>query len=327
MKRQLLLLSAVVALLATSCSKSEADQPKTNDGRIRVSSSIVGTQTKAIVGPTAALTGFKFMRADYATEQTNPEFVMGSGIYTSCTGDRAAGATSAVTFSGDQKYSQKNDYTYFLGYDPTAFEGGNAVYWDIDGKTDLLVTDVWSAGKFSAPKTTGMMFKHILARIEVIVQAPNGVSASVIKDNWGQIKSITVETPKQILFGLDDRELLPMSSDMSYVAMTAGQSYATLLPASDIPAFGNAAVLCGAMIGLPAVVTPTNQVKFKITTDKVTDKEVTATLTTAGENLTSGHIHTFTLTFDATTKEITVTGSTITDWVDGQDGTGSVTNP
>lgn len=325
MKRQLLLLSAVGALIATSCSKSEADQPKTNDGRIRVSSSIVGAQTKAIVGPTAALTGFKFIRADYATEQTNPEFVMGSGIYTSCTGDRAAGATSAVTFSGDQKYSQKNDYTYFLGYDPTAIEGGNAVIWDIDGKTDLLVTDVWSAGKFSDPKTTGMVFKHILSRIEVIVQAPDGVSASVINDNWGQIKSITVETPKEFMFDLDSRDLLPSGAETSYVAMTAGQSYATLLPASNIPAFGNMAVLCGAMIGLPVVTNPTNQVKLKITTDKVTDKEVTATLTTG--NLTSGQIHTFTLTFDATTKNITVAGSTITDWVDGQDGTGSVTNP
>lgn len=313
MKRQLLIASALIALIATSCSESESDTPQeVNDGYIRVNSSVVGVATKTIVVKDAALTDVVFLRKDdaSATAEAAIDF---TGV-TTFTGSRATGDAGGVTFTTASKYDHNDNTAYLLGYHPVGTTTVSPkTSWTIDGKKDILITDVWNAGKYTAPTTTGMTFRHALSRVEVIIEGQTGISTDALAAVWGNVTKCEISTKPTLELNWKTRAQTATGT-ATYLAMTKGTTYNDAFVATAIPANGSTAILCGAMVAPQT----TETVSIRITTKKGTAADVVKTVsTTITGGLVASKISTITLSFGAADKSITATTTSIVDWSAG----------
>ena len=180
------------------------------------------------------------------------------------------------------------------------------------------MTDVWNAGQYSSPITTGMIFRHILARIEVICQAESSSTLTVVQTVWGKIESIKFTDALPEMTYTYATDAVAVSGTPADFTLLNGATYTTgaFTPAA-IPANGNTAITASAM--LPPVAGTNITLKIKT----VEQQEITKTITLSG-NFEKGKIHTVTLTFKANGKDIDVTTSTIEEWTDGYVGNGDI---
>ena len=313
MKRILMMACAVAAL--ASCSKETNEPTMQGNASIKANSVIEGVTTRAITGTDAALSDIVFLRQDDASSNLGTfDFSSSATI----SGIRAASG-GAITFNPDQKYDQVNDETsYILGYHPTGTLNNKVVTWTPDGATDILMTDVWNAGRYSAPITTGMTFRHILARIEVICKAESGAALSVVQAMWGNIESIKFASALPTMTYTYSTNVVDATGSAADFTLLNGDTYATgAFTAVAIPANNSTAVTASAM--LP----PTASTGISLKVKTVDQSEITVPIALSG-NFVNGKIHKVTLTFNADGKKIDATASTIEDWTTGETGSGDV---
>lgn len=308
MKNYILLLAL---LIAASCTKSETDNPHGSaDGSISISSSVVGDETKAPpFVPTSSVTGIQFLHQ--TSEGTPMGGVLDFTGVTAVAGDRA-GADGAITFTGTApKYAGSNHNSYLKAYYPAGSLAPGVVTWTVDGVTDILVSDLWDAGTYTAPATTGLVFRHGLARVEVICQAKTEQGLAAAKETWGQITAIKLKAHSpSMTFTYATNVTVPSGTAVPFTLLN-GSSYTTgAFTAIDIPAYNSAVVAAAAMVN------PTGAAGLTLVVETAKYPNGVEVPVTFGGSQTflSGKIHTVTLQFDPIDKQIKVLKSAITPW-------------
>lgn len=314
MKQQYIVGLVVVALASLSCARQVQDPEPIR--HISVQSTIENPHSKAVIETDdAVLPSLSFVRTDdVVTNLSTFDFSGAAPIDAS----RALGGV--VTFIPAQTYDQIEDKTaYLFGYGPKVpIAAGRTATWIVDGGTDVLSTDVWNAGRNSSPVTTGMIFRHQLARLEVVCQADPLVPQIAVQNGWGSIESIKLcNSAPQLTLDLATQSTTGSGALVDFPLLN-GRSYTVgaFIP-TPIPASTNAAATAAAMV----VPIDAAQVTLKIKTALTPEKEITILLS---EKLLKGKIHTVNLTFKANLKDIECTGSSIVDWVIGSNGGGDV---
>lgn len=330
-----LLLCAAAAMMALSCSKNEAQEApeQINDGYIRANNSALSNKaaSRALVEPTAALSGIQFLRKDNASpSETALDFSSGTGdeAVTSFTGVRAAGASAtapaAITFSPAQPYNNLDKTAYLIGYHPAATTtAADKLSWTLDGKTDIITTAQWNGGRYSSQTNGTMAFNHELCRVEIYIQGATGLSTSVLANVWGNITAGGVQSAPTLELALAT-QARSFTGANTYLTLTELSTYATAVTAKAIPANG-AAIHFGSALVAP---NSTNTFNVQITSQTNGAKtDIPVTLEAGGPSngvMTKGHTHKVTLSFGVDAQDIKASASTIAEWVTGTAGSGNV---
>lgn len=339
MKHLLFLVLPAVLLAGCSEHDPDADAGPGRDGMIRIASAIeASAETRAAVTDGDRLTDVQFLRVDVADDGAVPSDYF-SGV-TAIGGTRDnTGAKSIVFDAPTPAYNLNDARSYFVAYHPKTTVASGVAAWPIDGRTDILVTPVWDAGKYSAPKTGGggaagdpMLFRHQLAQLEVICKAytADGTTESLVQALWGDITSI---------------ELLNTASEATYayatnaVAYNAPKGLPLLAGATYADAFAPTAVTVNAADAVTAAgmfapdVTPGSTARIQLrvrSTGIPAGVRIEVQLKNAsGVNVgfTRGLKHTVTLSLRAGEKQIDVAGTTITPWGAGYAGNSEMEFP
>ena len=317
--RQITMLSIVTGLLASSCSKDNAEEPE--PGFISEAVEIAPTlalnseNNNSILyypgpqdGVDEELTLF-FARADETTAGVY-------GAYTNMDGNdeitavRAKGHDKqALTFTPKQYYQNNGLKTKMVGWYPKATTqsvfGQTALIWNTDGSQDIMIaTKVEGNNK---TESINFDFKHTLAQIQFKAYAESAVAQS----QWGKITSIKILNQynsymSQLLVENQDNNIALMPNTMFGGTTTAFDlkniNQQGLLPTEKTNAI---------RIGDPMMILTTNtQLQLEITTNKYTNP-VTVTVPAPTKAYTAGEATTIYLLFKQ--GEITVTLEP-TDW-------------
>ncbi len=233
MKKTILI--AIATTLMCSCTK-ECDEPgnipmperpisiytaiqSENTPAITPESNTPGTRAAITDGKTA-LEGITFYLWQ---SKSNTAIDPTSTTPSSYTGNRAGDATGAITFTSASKplYDKTdNQYALLVGCwpnpTPATPANDNSLSWNINGKTDILISDLWCAGTYLAPingtesanGATPLTFKHRLAQLEVFCKAAEGEDLDKVKATWGNIKSIELlDTYPQMTYNYTTNEI------------------------------------------------------------------------------------------------------------------------
>ena len=327
---------------------------------IRISAAIeASAQSKAVTradvtpltGPidgTADIAGIQFLRKDDVASKSSLSFegvTAITGTRTKNDNNNSTTTDGDITFDGTPKPQYdlvNNHHAYFAAYYPagTVDTDTKTATFTIDGKTDILYAPLFDAGCYAAAgsvTSSTMTFSHALAQLEVVCKAESGVSIDVIKEVWGKIKKIEIATKEKASYAYSNQEFT-FSTDENGGTGTKklpllGNDYKTTFAADgiDIPTYDNSTVNAAGMFA-PAAESNTDAITLTITTQVNSGSAVTTEVAVQlkdGSNNSKGFErglkHTATLTFKSTTKEIKVTGTTITPWGTGYTGTGDVT--
>lgn len=318
MKKILIPAMAVIALAA--CSKEQPQLPADTSRNIRINTSINGVESKAVTLGSGKQTEVQVLRKDNTANTAPTDF---SGSPVSVTRETSGN----LTFATVPTYDLNNNYAFFAAYHPKGTAGSNKATWTIDGKTDIITTSAWNAGNYAAPVTTGMTFNHQLAQLEVICKADPaaGVSEAAVQSAWGKITGIElVNTSNTAEFAYNG---LGMTFSTANATLPlSGPDYSTAFSNATITK-ANSAVTAAGMFA--PVATGTAPITLNVKSTVVTGgKTVTVQLASGGSNkgFEKGLKHTVTLTFGASTKNISATATSITPWGSGYTGSGALEN-
>lgn len=305
---------AVVAIVG--CRKTQLENDVRSSHIQAVSTIENTTASKALIsGTDVALPSLGFVRVE------DPANNLGTYNFTGATPFGATRAVGGVmTFVPAQPYDQVNGKcSYLLGYGPDIAPVNDKVTWSVDGATDILKTDVWNAGTYTTSINTGMVFRHELARLEVVCQAEAGTALAIINSSWGDIESIKLKGTSPSLELDYATQLTAGAGTATDLTLLNGTSYTVgaFTPVA-VPANGSTAINAASMV----VATGTPNITLLVKTAKSNgEKEIPITLLA---NFDKGKVHTVTLTFKANGKDIECTTSTIEDWTTGTTGGGNV---
>lgn len=207
------LYAAALALLMAGCQNLEVvNDPTGGEGgadplEMRLETGFVtGNDTRAVTrAGEGMINGSALAQTlDIALARVNE----GAGGYAAQWGttqlDATIETTKKVTFDKKQYYSPAGLKTKLIGWYPAVDatynpdDGGNAtVSWTaIDGKTDILVSDLREGSKlnpFTAAQTNVLTFKHALTQIQIKAYALSQEEADI----WGTVDRITITDKKQ----------------------------------------------------------------------------------------------------------------------------------
>ena len=319
------ILPFLLACLLHSCSPDSAlTETETRPARpICLSATIDGAPTTAatrVVGTgviedgtganaKAELTGIHFLRKDATDTPTG----FSDAALISASRDK----NGDITFTPSQNYNLNGNNTYFVAYWPTATttETGKLT-WTISGNVDILKTNIYNAGSYTAPNNnTGMIFQHALAQLKVVLKVAENTSLEVAKAVWGQITKIELATSGTMTYTYATNELTnsAITTDLqlynpNYSAFT---SYTLVENNADVIAIG---------MFPPS----TGKIKLKVTGDTGVTGEVEVQLKDINGTeacFESGKTHTVTLSLGVNPEKITVSATTIEPW-----GTGGTSN-
>lgn len=329
MKQKTILLTATLFILA-ACSQSEMETEERAPKEIKATSVIEGASTRALIeGTDVALSNLTFLRKD-ATNTSSHDFSSATEI----TGSSRATSGGKITFgdgSASQDYKKTGENAYFRGFttEGATVNTGSSVKWTINGKTDILLTDVWNAGTYDNPETTGMIFKHLLSRIEVICQAEATTTSKldVVRAAWGKVTKIEVLNANHEITYTYSTNAVTLTGDAKAFELFAGYGDDDgKFENKDIVANGATDTKAVAMIPpIPFTNSPSYSFQLKVTTAGAAvttgqptsiEKTINVSLGNSSSAMTAGQIHKVTLSFKADGKEISCGASTITAWDD-----------
>mgnify|MGYP005916083253 CR=1 FL=1 len=320
------ILPFLLACLLHSCSPDSAlTEPETRPARpICLSATIDGAPTTAatrVVGTgviedgtganaKAELTGIHFLRKDATDTPTG----FSDAALISASRDK----NGDITFTPSQNYNLNGNNTYFVAYWPTAIttEPGKLT-WTISGNVDILKTEIYNAGSYTAPVITGLTFHHALAQLKVILNVDENTSLEVAKAVWGQITKIELTTSETMTYTYATNELTNSATTTDLQLYNPNYSAFTSYTLVE----NNADVIA---IGMFPPSTETAPIKLKVTGNTGATGEVEVQLkdingTEAG--FESGKTHTVTLSLGVNPEKINVFATTIEPW-----GTGGTSN-
>ncbi|MCD8094460.1 MAG: fimbrillin family protein [Bacteroides sp.] len=318
------ILPFLLACLLHSCSPDSAQtEPETRPARpICLSATIDGAPTTAatrVVG-----TGVIEDGADNAkTELQNIHFLRKDAANTDglsfkgCTPISASrDASGNIAFTTSQDYNPDGNNTYFVAYWPAeATTETNQYTWTISGDADILITEIYNAGSYTAPITTpGLTFSHALAQLKVVLNVAENTSLDVAKAVWGKITKIELTTSETMTYTYATNELTygmekPISLYKNdYTTKFENQTYELVKGNTDVIA-----------TGMFPPSTGTTPIKLKVTgsTNVTGEAEVQLMDGNTSKGFESGKTHTVALSLGANEKEITVSATTIEEWTDG----------
>ena len=360
MKQKTILVTAALIML-TACSQSEVETEGQTTREIHATSVIEGASTKALIeGTDAALSDLTFLRVDIDASSGGTPSSYDFSSSSPITGSSRATSSGKITFGSSgtpqeyDKVSKKN--AYFRGYTTEGLKESTSVtsssvsptaVWEIKGTNDILMTDVWDAGNYSAPKTTGMIFRHLLSRIEVVCKAETGSSLDVVKAAWGKVTKIEVLNANPELKYTYSSNTIEASGTPAAFALhkdyTTTESPTTLevdIRASD---YSEADVDAVAMIPVIPLTggSPSYSFQLKVTTagtktgdlqgEAIIIDQINVSLNNGSSSnlaMEAGKIHKVVLTFKADGRTISCESSSIVAWdTTGNSGTGEVVKP
>lgn len=322
MKLKLIMKKVFISLISLamlySCSDNESsllEKGLSNDIKVHATVEKM-TVVKSVIS-SDNVNGVNFLRVDQATNSVAPSD-FGSAT-TPLTGNMVNGN---INFLGTTpEYQHNNYYAYMVAYWPAGTMANKNITWDIDGKTDILLSNVWCAGNYTNPIENGMVFEHQLSRLQVICKAQAGVALEAVQDTWGQITSIEIVGVKPQL-QLNTTNEAVISTGNAQNAALLQSDYNTAFEPIAIPASGNTTINAATM---QAPIALSNEYYSLQLLVKTTKKPEGVTINVALKSNTdtkimsfdAGKINTVTLTFKSTDKVIEVSSTTITPWTEG----------
>lgn len=204
--------AAALALFMTGCQNLEVVNDPTGEGvsdplEMRLETGFTtGNGTKAVTrAGEGMINGTGLAKTlDIALARVN-ETASGYGLqWGTAQLDATIETTKKVTFDKKQYYSPAGLKTKLIGWYPAGDatynnnDGGNAtVSWTaIDGKTDLLVSDLREGSKanpFTKEKSNVLTFDHLLTQIQIKAYALSQEEADI----WGEVDKITITGKKE----------------------------------------------------------------------------------------------------------------------------------
>lgn len=203
--------AAALALFMTGCQNLEVVNDPTGEGvadplEMRLETGFTtGNSTKAVTrAGEGMINGTLAKTLDIALARVNEK----AGSYGAQWGTAKLDATintdKTVAFDTKQYYSPAGLKTKLIGWYPATdatynnADGGNAtVSWTaIDGKTDLLVSDLREGSKanpFTKEKSNVLTFDHLLTQIQIKAYALSQEEADI----WGEVDKITITDKKE----------------------------------------------------------------------------------------------------------------------------------
>lgn len=323
MKRRTIIISAMAlaAVAAVSaCKRSEIQHKEA--GQIVVNSSVEGSViSRGVVDNAVALSDIQFLRKDDANNSLST--VNFSGV-TPMAANRPKGDNTEIVFNPKQVYDPyDNKTTYLAAYHPAGTVAANVVSWTPDGTVDIISSNLWNGGNQNTPSTASMVFKHELARIEILLQAKTGLDATIATAHWGKVTAVKlINVPTTLTYSYATATAASGTA-MGVVNLLKGNKYETGGPDGVIKAVGNTEVQFASMIA------PMSGKAFRIdvTTNLNGVEKVAQLNATLSENVAKGKVHTLTLTFGYN-NEITVSQSGIRAWDNtGNAGKGDLIDP
>lgn len=289
-----ILLFALVAMVAVSCSKEE--NTGTNSDEIQFN---VGLATKAPISgaiPGTALANIQILRApDAAT-------AVWTGVRTVTTTADIAQTTGTVTPDTPQFYNTNGTAAWFMAYYPLAtMLSTDKVSWTITGQEDIIIAPSVSAGTKATKTGAALAFTHKLSQLIFKVKAasPDAIAS------WGTVTYIKVN-------GATALELKPSTGAFTVATTPANADLvvgAVIYPIT----LTTTAQLAGSLMLFPSTLGA-----VKVKTSLGLEQIIPITTLT---NLVAGQSHEIELTFTAT--GITFT-ATLSDWTAGTSGSGNV---
>lgn len=292
---------AMAAMVSCTNEIETLDQPKVNENEpveIVLNGGVNELTTKAAIQPGAAFTAQVIAIKNDATDYNTL-------LWGQANGNISIDTNGKVTFTNPQYYPADGSSIKMRGFAPQSSSITNGVVsYEINGTQDIMI-----APEISADKTNNtnkkLEFAHLLTQLQIKVKAEDQAAI----DAWGTITSISINAVKTLDLNLSTGKIAakatdPVSADLSLEGFQTGQA---LTAVAD-----DQAVSAGSIMLLPSK----TAYKLKITTSKVTDKEIEISL---AETLAS-NAHVITVTFKA--SEITVT-ATAGQWTTGTTGTGT----
>lgn len=253
--------------------------------------------------PTSSITGIQILRA--ADVASSPDWTVVNAVAATAT----VGTDGSVSSVSSAQYYNANAglNAFFMAFYPAAASmSANTVNWTITGQEDIIVAPSVSAGNKASPvNPTVLAFGHKLTQLQFEVIA----SSATAQGHWGTLTSIKVNADTALELTLSTNALAsastPVNTDLS--AAQSGVSFPLTIPTGTATAAGIVMVKPGTLGAI------------KVTT--ATSPEQTVSISVLS-NTEAGKAHKITLTFNEL-GAITFT-ATLTDWVDGTDGTGSL---
>lgn len=288
--------------------------------------------TKAVALNTDQLNDVTILRLDATTATTPTSFAMADEL-TGATRKGSGDNGGAIVFNGTApKYDVNDKYAHIKAYHPTPANviSNSKATWDIDGKTDILITKDYHAGKYSSPVTGTLTFAHQLAQLEVICQAK--VSQAVATATWGKIVGIELISYPALVYTYNTNAVTLTGSSTTKIPLVQSD-YNTDLVTFDIPDVPNTTVNAAGMFAPDLTPNSTAKVKLNVKTQKdgesVVDTSIDVQLKDNGtdKGFEKGKRHTITLTFGVASGSepvIEVKTTEIEDWVAGYSGTGDL---
>ena len=341
MKKTILI--AIATTLMCSCTK-ECDEPGNipmPERPISIYTAIQSENTPAITPESntpetrAPITGTGAELKDITfylwQSKSNTAIDPTSTAPSSYTGNRAGDATGAITFTSASKpvYDKTdNQYALLVGCwpnpTPATPANDNSLSWNIDGKTDILISDLWCAGTYLAPINgtesangeTPLTFKHRLAQLEVFCKAAEGETLTDVQATWGKIKSIELlDAYPQMTYDATTNEITCTGSKKAMPLLKA--DYETAFTATAIQAHTATPPATATAAGM---YTPNELIILRIITEGATDATTNDDLIQtfavqfvdgngANVDFAAGKKHTVNILFPSTLKypQITIT--------------------
>ena len=372
MKQKTILLTATLFILA-ACSQSEIETEEQAPKEIKATSVIEGAATRAIIDGDVALTGLTFLRKDVSVSTTDANTgghtdFSNPTIYTG--GSRAQGG--AITFcSGDgattPEYDKENKKSFFVGFttegkkakEQQTENSNTAFVWTIDGKTDILLTDVWDAGTYENHSSLQeMKFQHKLSRLEVFCVAEDGSALEAVRAAWGNVTAIQVVSNvyPEMTYTYQNNTVSYTGTSGSFSLLDSyDNGSSTLNVTIHDKDYGKANRANGEQSPAPtpdavAMIAPitattgnpssysfqlkittsgeTGMAATKVDTESEIEQTVNVNLGSSNASMEAGKIHKVVLTFKADGRTISCESSSIEAWdTTGNSGTGEIVKP
>lgn len=320
--------SALAIAAMVSCTSQEELIENGDLVEIKLQGGISAVETKAPVGTNAVLNPFTLLRydaspkPDFTTAQTSTEQYEAASM-------TEAGAITIATTS--VYYDKEGKNTYFAGFYPNATTlpdpATNEIQFTIDGKTDILATNLIDAGTKGAPATTQeLQFAHMLSQLVFEIKAATAADV----DYFGTVTSITIkEQAKSGTLKLGDNSAFTADEsskgDIPVYKKDANTGADTDDTALTWAIPTDAAQACGYAIVAPQTAASVDYI-LEVVTSKIPSQTIKVTVNknaSGGEGAApAGKKTTITLTFSQ--RLIEGTSGAISEWgSDGGSGSGN----
>ena len=301
----------ILSLIVFGCTKEAPEKIPLPPDEVQVpigfGAGIINTKApiESVSGvPTTNINGIQILRQDVHKNTPNPSWNTVSSVTATATFFTSG---NFVVNPFQYHNAGQNIYSHFTAYYPgqneaavpvsTTLSNGIATF-TITGQEDIISAPSATAQGSTSSIPVALTFSHKLSQLQIYIKAANDGAI----DAWGNITAVKATSPTVLTLNVSTQALAqhgtPVVSDLS-----TGESPQALTTSSA--SFGTILVYPGALT-------------IKVTSANVPEQTVTIS---GLSSTTAGHAHRIDLTFTATAINFS---ATLTDWVNGATGSGTV---